>query len=87
VTQGINEGILREYESELRNEIICGKLRTNREVFIFGLEHGVLAFHSREVIKRMMKDGELPKQTIHISYDAWAKNGPAERILLKDRQA
>jgi len=78
---------VREYEIELRNALIYGKLRTNREVFIFGLEHGVLAFHSREAIDRMIKDGELPRQKIHISYEAWAKSGPAEKILLKDNQS
>jgi len=35
----------------------------------------------------MIKDGDLPKQKIHISYDAWAKKGPAEKILLKDSQS
>jgi hypothetical protein len=63
--------------------IFSGTLRTNKEVFIFGLENGVLAAHSREIIKQMMKSDELPKQFIPISYDAWAKKGPGVPIQIE----
>ncbi|MDD8025321.1 MAG: hypothetical protein PHI34_02325 [Acidobacteriota bacterium] len=75
---------LREYEAALRSDVLNGKLGTNKEIYIFGLEHGVLASHSRAVIDRMLAQGDLPKQTIHISYDAWAKQACGEQILLKE---
>jgi three-Cys-motif partner protein len=74
---------LRDYGVDLRMAIFSGTLRTNKEVFIFGLENGVLAAHSREIIKQMMKSDELPKQFIPISYDAWAKKGPGVPIQIE----
>ena len=68
------------FENSLAQAIKTRSLLTNKAVFEFALRHGVLAEHARSALTRLVHDQQLPKQTFHISYDAW-KKADAEPIL------
>jgi three-Cys-motif partner protein len=72
-----------EFENDLRQAVLSGKLRTHKEIYEYGLANGVLASHSRDILKRMVEREELPKQTFNVSYAAWAKPGLPKEIVLK----
>ncbi|MDD5169180.1 MAG: three-Cys-motif partner protein TcmP [Syntrophales bacterium] len=61
------------FEKDLESEVLGRRILTNKEVFIFSLQCGVLAAHAKDALKQMIKDGKLPKQVFRISYDAWTK--------------
>jgi len=61
------------FENALERAIKNRELKTNKAVYEFALRHGVLAEHARDALKRMVRDGLLPKQTFHVSYGAWEK--------------
>jgi len=61
------------FEKELIAAVLGKKLSTNKDVYIFTLERGFLAKHAQKVIKDLMSSKQLPKQTLHISYDSWKK--------------
>jgi three-Cys-motif partner protein len=67
------------FEKELEEAVLGGRLTTNKEVYIFTLQNGMLAIHARKAMELLMKDKKLPKQTLHVSYDAWKKR-ELERI-------
>ncbi|MEI8244813.1 MAG: three-Cys-motif partner protein TcmP [Lentisphaerota bacterium] len=64
-----------EFEHAFEAKVLQRELVNNKQVYIFSLQHGVLASHARDALKNMCKDGKLPNQCFHISYDAWKKNG------------
>lgn len=49
------------------------ELTTNKEVYIYALQNGMLAAHARKTLGLLIKDKKLPKQNLHVSYDAWKK--------------
>lgn len=61
------------FENALKRAFQARELLTNKDVFEFALRHGVLAEHARSALTRLIHDQQLPKQTLHISYDAWRK--------------
>ncbi|MBN1907945.1 MAG: three-Cys-motif partner protein TcmP [Deltaproteobacteria bacterium] len=70
------------FEKELESAILCGHLKTNKELYIFSLQNGMLGSHARKAFDLLIKDKKLPKQALHISYDAWKKTD-VERVILK----
>lgn len=64
----------REFEHQLKQAVLSGKLRTNLQIVPYTLQNGFLPAHAKEVIRDMIKNGELPPQgTPPISMDAWTK--------------
>lgn len=64
----------REFAQQLKDAVLSGELRTNLQIVRYALQNGFLPAHAKEVIKDMIKSGELPRQGIPpISVDAWAK--------------
>ena len=49
------------------------QLTTNKDVYLFALQNGMLADHARKAFGLLIKDKKLPKQNLHVSYDAWKK--------------
>jgi hypothetical protein len=49
-------------------------LTTNKDIYIFALQNGMLALHARDALNEMIKNKILPKQDFHISYNAWKKS-------------
>jgi len=64
------------FEEELSTDISRQKLRTNKNIYIFALERGFLGKHAKKVIDDLIETGQLPKQSLHISYEAWNKKEP-----------
>ena len=69
------------FDKELELAVLSEQLKTNKEIYIFSLQNGMLASHARDAFALLIKKKKLPKQTLHISYDAW-KKPDIERIKL-----
>ncbi|MBN1546842.1 MAG: three-Cys-motif partner protein TcmP [Syntrophaceae bacterium] len=61
------------FEKELAATLRKRKFITNKDVYIFALQNGMLASHAKNALKALIKDKMLPKQNLHVSYDAWQK--------------
>ncbi len=62
------------FEKELEAAILERRVSTNKDVYIFALQNGVLSKHAKNAINRMIKAGKLPPQSLHVTYDAWKKS-------------
>lgn len=69
------------FEKELESAVLGGQLKTNKDVYIFTIQNGMLSEHARNALRLLIKNKNLPKQTLHISYGAW-KKPDIERIRL-----
>ncbi len=69
------------FEKELESAVLSEQLKTNKEIYIFSLQNGMLASHARNAFDLLIKNKKIPKQTLHISYGAW-KKPDIERIKL-----
>jgi three-Cys-motif partner protein len=67
---------IQAFEKELEKEILDRHLTTNKEIYIFALQNGMLATHARDALNEMVKNKKLPSQKFHISYGAWEKPVP-----------
>jgi len=61
------------FEKELELAVLGRQLTTNKDVYLFALQNGMLASHARNTLVLLSKDKKLPKQSLHISYDAWKR--------------
>lgn len=61
------------FEKELEEAIADRHLTTNKEIYIFALQNGMLSTHARDALNEMVKSKKLPTQKFHISYGAWGK--------------
>jgi len=61
------------FEQDLASAVLERRILTNKDVFIFALQSGVLAVHAKDALNRMVKEGKLPQQVFRISYGAWNK--------------
>jgi three-Cys-motif partner protein len=68
------------FEREIESAVLEHRLRTNKAVYLFSLQNGMVARHARAALKLLVKDKKLPKQLFHVSYEAWKKS-IAEIIL------
>jgi len=69
---------IKDFEIELEKEIFNRHLRTNKDIFIFASQNGMLASHARDALNVLVKNKKLPTQKFHISYEACKK--PTEII-------
>ena len=56
------------FEKELKDAILSKKLNTNIEIYKYALFNGFKAEHARKVISQLIKDGQLPRQRVKVSY-------------------
>jgi three-Cys-motif partner protein len=70
---------IKVFEKELEKEIFGRRLKTNKDIYIFTLQNGMLSVHARNTLNELINNKKLPKQKFHISYDAWDKHA-AESI-------
>ena len=61
------------FERELEAAVLGHHLTTNKDIYLFALQNGMLAAHARKTLGLLIKDKKLPKQIFHVSYDAWKK--------------
>ena len=61
------------FEKDLESAVLERKLTTNKDVYLFALQNGMLVAHARKALGLLVKDKKLPKQNLHVSYDAWKK--------------
>ncbi len=61
------------FEKDLEAAVLRRELTTNRDVYIFALQNGMLAAHARQALQLMVKEKKLPEQNFHVSYNAWKK--------------
>ena len=59
---------LDQFEKHLSDEVLCGKLKTNVDVYNYSLNQGFRASHAKTVLGKLVKDKKLPHQTFAISY-------------------
>ena len=64
---------LTQFEKELSTAISKQQLNTNKDIYLFALNRGFLGKHAHKVIKELIETKQIPKQSLHISYDAWKK--------------
>ena len=64
---------IEEFEKDLETAVLERRVKTNKEVYIFSLQNGVLPKHGKAALMKMIKEGKLPNQTFRISYDSWKK--------------
>jgi len=67
------------FEKELETAVLKRHLTTNKEIYLFALQSGMLASHARKALELLVKAKKLPKQSFHVSYNAW-KKPESERI-------
>ncbi len=61
------------FEKDLESAVLGRQLTTNKDVYLFALQNGMLAEHARKTLRLLIKNNKLSKQTLHVSYDAWKK--------------
>jgi three-Cys-motif partner protein len=61
------------FEKELEKQLLENHLKTNKDIYLFVLQNGILPAHARDALSTLVKTNKLPKQKFHISYDAWRK--------------
>lgn len=64
---------IKVFEKELEKEILDRHLKTNKDIYLFALQNGMLASHAKDALNLLVKNEKLPKQKFHISYNAWKK--------------
>ena len=62
------------FEKDLEAAVVGRELKTNKDIYIFALQNGMLADHARDALNSFIKDKKLPKQKLNISYGAWRKS-------------
>jgi len=62
---------IKVFEKELEKEILDRHLKTNKDIYLFALQNGMLASHAKDALNLLVKDEKLPKQKFHVSYNAW----------------
>lgn len=67
------------FEKDFESAVLGRQLTTNKDIYLFTLQNGMIASHARNALRLLSKDNKLPKQILHISYDAW-KNQKLEEI-------
>ena len=72
---------LQHFDTEIENLILEKQLITNKDVFVFTITNGIKPGIARDKIKSMISDGQLPKQKVLVSWDAY-NNKPPKRIEL-----
>jgi three-Cys-motif partner protein len=61
------------FAKELESAVLEHRVSTNKEVYTFALRNGVLPMHAKNALNQMMNDGKLPRQNLHVTYNAWKK--------------
>lgn len=61
------------FEKDLEAAVLEHRLLTNKDVYTFALQNGVLSGDAKKALNQMITDGKLPQQNLHVSYDAWKK--------------
>jgi len=56
------------FEKELKDAILSKKIKTNIEIYKHALFNGFKAEHARKVVSQLIKDGQLPRQRLKLSY-------------------
>ena len=69
-----------DFEEELESALFEHRLMTNKDVYLFALQNGMLATHAKNALRLLVESRKLPKQNFNISYDAWKKTD-AETII------
>ena len=73
------------YNAELENLILCGSIKTNKDVYIHALLFGVLPEHARKAIKALKAKGKIKNSRLSVSFDAWKAN-EVQEIEIEDRK-
>lgn len=71
---------LMKFENGLKFALENHTLKTNKDLYLYGLRNGVLSKHVQHAISKLQKAGFLPKQKLSISYDAWNKTDMTQVI-------
>jgi three-Cys-motif partner protein len=74
---------VKAFERELSDVILKRAVKTNKDIFVFALERGFLGSHAKRAIDHLIATKKLPKQELHVSYEAWNK-GEVEAIQYHD---
>jgi hypothetical protein len=73
------------FERELAEAILTKKtVKTNKDVFIFALQRGVLGSHAKKVVSDLIAENRLPQQTLPISYSAWNNKEENKAIIFNE---
>ena len=71
---------IQSFQENVKQNILSGKLRTNKEVYLYTLKNGHIAKHSEEVVKQMKKNNliDYKERSPLINYDQAIKK---DRII------
>lgn len=70
------------FEKELSEEIIKGKLRTDKDVYLYTLNNGFIPKHSKKVIRKLIKDRKIKPITLNLKYGVCKRNATLNKIEL-----
>lgn len=56
------------FEVELKDKILTGRLKTDRDIYLFTLSSGFLPKHSHIVIRRLIKENKVEKTPLDLSH-------------------
>jgi three-Cys-motif partner protein len=68
------------FEKELKNAILSKKLTTNIEIYKYALFNGFKAEHARKVVYQLIKDNQIPRQRLKISYGSCKSGNQPQQI-------
>lgn len=69
---------IKDFEQELEKEIFDRHLKTNKDIYDFALQNGMLASHAKAALNLLVKNKKLPKQNFHVS-NAWKLDAESVR--------
>ena len=71
---------LQRFENCLKSALEKQTIKTNKDLYLYGLRNGVLSKHVRDSIMKLSRSGFLPVQNLNISYKAWSNQGKTQAI-------
>jgi hypothetical protein len=74
--EGKKQTKIESFACSLRNNILNGTIKTNKDAYVFTLEQGHIDAHATEEVKKMKKEGLISysERTPLINYDQIIKN-------------
>ena len=70
------------FEKELAEKILSGKIRDDKQIYLFALENGFLPRHAKSVISDLVKSGKIVLQKLSINHKVCGRGAVITSIKL-----
>lgn len=79
---------LTQFEQEVKAAVAGGRIKDNREAYLYALSRGFLAVHIKDILKGMVQSKALPKQSFSISYEScWSHDKKPIPIQISESES